>query len=217
MVSDQPGVAERMASTRLLPVLTVDDAGQAVPLGETLLQGGLDLAEVTFRTPTAEDALRAMATVPGLCVGAGTVLRIDQVDRAVDAGARFIVTPGLNADVVRRCLALSVPVFPGVATATEVMRATDLGLDVVKLFPAEHLGGVRMLAALGAPFPALRFVPTGGIDAASALSYLRHPAVLAVGGSWMAPAGLVRAGDWEQIRRLTAAAVDALASLEVPR
>jgi 2-dehydro-3-deoxyphosphogluconate aldolase / (4S)-4-hydroxy-2-oxoglutarate aldolase len=213
-VADQADVAPRMAAARLLPVLVLDEAGQAARLGETLLQNGLDLAEVTFRTPAAEDALRAMATVPGLCVGAGTVLRADQVDRAVGAGARFVVSPGLDDAVVRRCLDLSVPVFPGVATATEVMRALDLGLAVVKLFPAEPLGGLRMLSALSAPFPGLRFVPTGGIDAASAAAYLRHPAVLAVGGSWMAPASLVRAGDWAQIGRLTADAVTAARSLK---
>lgn len=211
------GAVQALAPAKLLPVLVIDDATTAVHLGHALLEGGLGVAEVTFRTPGAEAALRAMAAVPGLCVGAGTVLDVGQVELAVQAGARFVVSPGLSTAVVRRCLELSVPVFPGVATPTEVMRAMDLGVEVVKLFPAEILGGPPALSALAGPFPAMRFIPTGGITAASAPSYLRHASVLAVGGSWMAPADLVRAGAWHQITALTRDAVHAAAGPETSR
>lgn len=210
-------VVKRMEAARLLPVLVVGDARHAARLGEALLEGGLDLAEVTMRTPAAEDALRAMASVDRLCVGAGTVLTVEQVDRAVDCGARFIVSPGLDADVVRRCLLLSVPVFPGVATATEQMRAIRLGIRAVKLFPVGPLGGLAAVSALAAAFTGVRFIPTGGVDAASAPSYLAHPAVLAVGGSWMAPTSSVQAADWERVTKLSAEAVSAVRSLEVHR
>ncbi|MGH3445980.1 MAG: bifunctional 4-hydroxy-2-oxoglutarate aldolase/2-dehydro-3-deoxy-phosphogluconate aldolase [Nocardioidaceae bacterium] len=193
-----PGVADLLASSRLLPVLQVD-AAVATRLGHALREGGLDVAEVTLRSPDAEGALRAMAEVDGLCVGAGTVLVADQVDRAVDAGARFVVSPGLDTDVVRRCRELGTPVFPGVATPTELMHAAALGLDVVKLFPAATLGGPDAVAALAGPFPRIRFVPTGGISADAAAAYLAHPSVLAVGGSFMAPAELVAAADWAAI------------------
>jgi 2-dehydro-3-deoxyphosphogluconate aldolase / (4S)-4-hydroxy-2-oxoglutarate aldolase len=217
MSADIAEVDERLAAARLLPVLVLDDPDTAVGLAEALLAGGLDLAEVTFRTAAAEAALRAMATVSGMCVGAGTVLTADQVDRAVDAGARFVVSPGLNPDVVRRCADLTVPVFPGVATATELMSAIRLGVRTVKLFPAKPLGGPGAVSALAGPFPGIRFIPTGGVDASTVAAYLGHPAVLAVGGSWMAPAALVRAGDWHRIAELTAGAVSAAHDVEVSR
>lgn len=210
-------ITGRLANSRLLPVLVIDDARSAAPLAEALLKGGLDLAEVTFRTPGAEEALHAMTSVPGMCVGAGTVLTLDQVDRAVQAGAQFVVSPGLDTDVVRHCLELAVPVFPGVATATEVMRAISLGIQTVKLFPAACLGGPATIAALAGPFPGIQFIPTGGVQESSAVSYIAHPAVLAVGGSWMAPSQLVRAGDWDKITALTSAAVSAARAVEVSR
>jgi 2-dehydro-3-deoxyphosphogluconate aldolase / (4S)-4-hydroxy-2-oxoglutarate aldolase len=217
-MAPEPGarVTDLLAAARLLPVLVVDRPRSAQPLAEALLAGGLALAEVTFRTPEARDVLREMAQVPGMCAGAGTVLTEAQVDAAAGAGARFVVSPGLDRSVVRRCRELELPVFPGVATATEVMAALSLGADTVKLFPAASLGGTATVAALAAPFPGLKFVPTGGIDATGAASYLRHPAVLAVGGSWMAPAALVRAGEWRQITDLTAQAVAVTETLEIP-
>ncbi|KUM75278.1 bifunctional 4-hydroxy-2-oxoglutarate aldolase/2-dehydro-3-deoxy-phosphogluconate aldolase [Streptomyces griseorubiginosus] len=200
-------LASVLAGARLMPVLTVPSAASAGPLADALAAGGARCAEVTFRTPDAEQALKAMAAHGGLAVGAGTVLTPEQAERAVAAGARFVVSPGFDEDVVAKCRELAVPVVPGVASATELMRALRAGLDTVKLFPAEPLGGLPMLRALAAPFPQARFVPTGGIDASRLPAYLAHPAVLAVGGSWMATAVHLERGEYEEIRRLTAEAV----------
>jgi 2-dehydro-3-deoxyphosphogluconate aldolase / (4S)-4-hydroxy-2-oxoglutarate aldolase len=191
----------------LVPVIVVEDPRAAPPLAEALAAGGLRCAEVTFRTPAAEAALAAMAVDPGMLVGAGTVVHPEQVDRAVEAGARFVVSPGLSAPVVRRCRELGVPAMPGVATATEIQAAGEEGLRVLKFFPAEALGGLAMLKALAAPFPGVRFVPTGGITAAQLRAYLDHPSVLAVGGSWMVAPKLIASGAWDEITRLTAEAV----------
>ncbi|HEY8986492.1 MAG TPA: bifunctional 4-hydroxy-2-oxoglutarate aldolase/2-dehydro-3-deoxy-phosphogluconate aldolase [Streptomyces sp.] len=201
-----------LAEARIVPVLTVPDPATAAPLAHALAAGGARCAEVTFRTPDAEQVVEAMAAQGDLVVGAGTVLTAEQADRAVAAGARFVVSPGLDHEVVVRCRELGVPVLPGVATATELMRALKAGLDTVKFFPAEPLGGRAMLRALAAPFPGLRFMPTGGIDAAALPGYLAEPSVLAVGGSWMATPALLRSGDWAEIRRLTAEAVRGSAS-----
>ena len=200
-------VLEAIATARLLPVVVIDDAQAAPPLAAALSRGGLRCAEITLRTAAAETALRAMAADPGMVVGAGTVLNAAQAARAIGAGARYIVTPGLSLEVVRHCQARSVPVFPGVATASEMLAALDAGIETVKFFPAEQLGGVSMLKALAAPFPMMRFIPTGGVTAANLAGYLRHPAVLAAGGSWMVAASLINAGDFDEITRLTAEAV----------
>jgi 2-dehydro-3-deoxyphosphogluconate aldolase/(4S)-4-hydroxy-2-oxoglutarate aldolase len=201
-------VASVLSGARILPVLTVPSVATAGPLADALTAGGARCAEVTFRTPDAEQVVKAMAAHGGLTVGAGTVLTSEQAERAVAAGARFVVSPGYDAEVVATCRELDVPVVPGVATATEVMRALRAGLDTVKLFPAEPLGGMGMLKALAAPFPRARFLPTGGIGPAHLPGYLAHPAVLAVGGSWMATTGHVERGDYDGIRRLTAEAVE---------
>ncbi|BAL89872.1 putative KDPG and KHG aldolase [Actinoplanes missouriensis 431] len=171
----------------VVPVVVLDDPGRAAALGEALVGGGLPIAEVTLRTPGALAGIAAMAENPDLLVGAGTVLTAAQADAAVEAGARFVVSPGLSRAVVERCRALRVPVLPGVATATEVLAAADLGLDAVKFFPAATSGGAPAVAALAAVFAGMRFVPTGGITAANAGEYLALPSVLAVGGSWMVP------------------------------
>ncbi|MER6569048.1 bifunctional 4-hydroxy-2-oxoglutarate aldolase/2-dehydro-3-deoxy-phosphogluconate aldolase [Streptomyces sp. NPDC001093] len=196
------------AGTRILPVLTVPSAATAAPLADALAAGGARCAEVTFRTPDAEQVVKAMAAHGGLTVGAGTVLTPEQVERAVEAGARFVVSPGFDADVVARCRELAVPVVPGIATATELMRALRAGLDTVKLFPAEPLGGLGFLKALAAPFPQARFLPTGGIGPVHLPGYLSHSAVVTVGGSWMATAGHLERGDYDEVRRLTAEAVE---------
>lgn len=200
-------VLAAITAARLLPVVVIDDPRTALPLAAALRRGGLSCAEITLRTPAAEEAIRAMATDPEVMVGAGTVLNAAQAARVIDAGARFIVTPGFSLAVVRHCQARSVPVFPGVATATELMAALDAGIETVKFFPAEQLGGVAMLKGLAAPFGTVRFIPTGGISAANLAGYLGHPAVRAVGGSWMAASSLIRAGDFDEITRLTAEAV----------
>lgn len=202
-------VLDHLANHLLLPVVVLDDPVSAAPLAAALVAGGLPLAEVTFRTPRALESLRIMAADTELCVGAGTVLTVDQVDAAVDAGAKFVVSPGLNENVVRRCAELDVLAIPGVATATEITDALHLGVRVAKLFPAAQLGGPQAVHALAGPFPQMRFVPTGGISAETAAGYLKHPAVLAVGGSWMVPADAVARGDFAQVAELTGQAVAA--------
>jgi 2-dehydro-3-deoxyphosphogluconate aldolase/(4S)-4-hydroxy-2-oxoglutarate aldolase len=192
---------------RLLPVVVLTDADDAGPLGESLLDGGLRCVEVTFRTDAAAAAIQTLAKQSEMLVGAGTVLTRDQVDQAVDAGARFVVTPGFGPAVVRRCQELGVPVFPGVASATEIMMALDAGLETVKFFPAEQLGGVAMVKALAAPFRSVRFIPTGGVTTANLAGYLANPAVLAVGGTWMVAPDLLAAGEWDEVTRRTRAAV----------
>lgn len=198
---------DKLAVVRIVPVVVVDDAAVAAPLGNALLAGGLPFAEVTFRTPAAGDAIREMSGIGGLVVGAGTVLCSAQVESAVAAGAQFIVSPGFSADVLRAAREHDVPVITGAATATEIQMALEHGQDVVKLFPAEALGGLATLKALSAPFPSVRFVPTGGITELTAASYLAESAVLAVGGSWMVARDLLAAGDFAAVTARSAAAV----------
>ncbi|MBE9940407.1 bifunctional 4-hydroxy-2-oxoglutarate aldolase/2-dehydro-3-deoxy-phosphogluconate aldolase [Cellulosimicrobium cellulans] len=211
------GPLEGIARARVVPVVVVDDAAQGVLVASALRDGGLPVAEVTFRTAGARAAIEAIAReVPDVLVGAGTLVTAAQVDEAVDAGARFLVSPGLSAAVVRRAQELGVPVVPGVATPSDVIAALDLGLDVVKLFPANVVGGPAAVKAFSAPFPGLRFVPTGGVGAANLLDYLALPAVLAAGGSWMVDAALVRAGDTAEITRRTREAVALAATAPHP-
>ncbi|WP_329271144.1 bifunctional 4-hydroxy-2-oxoglutarate aldolase/2-dehydro-3-deoxy-phosphogluconate aldolase [Streptomyces pseudovenezuelae] len=206
------GLAAVLAGSRLLPVLTVPSVASAGPLADALAAGGARCAEVTFRTPDAEQVVKAMAAHGGLTVGAGTVLTAEQAERAVAAGARFLVSPGFDEEVIDKARELGVPVAPGVATATELMRALKAGVETVKLFPAEPLGGTGMLRALAAPFPQARFVPTGGIGPGRLAAYLGHPSVLAVGGSWIATPGHLERGEYDEIRRLTAEAVERAAA-----
>lgn len=191
---------EVLGRHRLLPVLVLDDAGAAAPLGAALVEGELPLAEVTLRTPVALAALERMAAVPGLVAGAGSVVSAEQVDAVARVGGQFVVSPGLHLPVVERCAALGVACLPGVATPSEVMAARAAGLDAVKLFPAHLLGGPAAVEALSGPFPTMRFVPTGGVDEQSLPAYLALPAVLAVGGSWMVPRSLVGSGAFDLIR-----------------
>ncbi len=200
-------VLEAITAARLLPVVVIEDARTAPPLAAALRRGGLNCAEITLRTPAAEAAIAALAAGGDVLVGAGTVLNAAQAARVIDAGAGFVVTPGFSLQVVRHCQARSVPVFPGVATATELMAALDAGIETVKFFPAEQLGGVATLKALAAPFATMKFIPTGGISVGNLAGYLGLPAVRAAGGSWMATASLIGAGDFDEITRLTAEAV----------
>lgn len=197
------------AGFRVIPVVTLADAAQAVPVATALAAGGLPVAEVTFRTAAADAALAALAQVPGMLVGAGSVLNVAHVERALNAGARFVVSPGVSVDVIRRCATAGVPVFPGVATATDLMLALEEGVRVVKFYPAELLGGLAMLDALAAPFPDVRFVPTGGLSAASIAGYLAHPRVAAVGGTWIVSSTLLARQAFDDITRLAAEAVHA--------
>lgn len=193
----------------VIPVVVINDANRAPMLGEALLAGGIPVAEVTFRTSAAPAAIREMSAVPGLLVGAGTVIDPGQVDKAAEAGAKFIVSPGLSAAVVARALFHGIPVYPGTVTPTEVMAALDLGLTTLKFFPAGTYGGPAALRNLGAPFPQVRFIPTGGVSAENLHDYLVLPNVAAVGGSWMVPQHAIDAGDSASIVRLCSQAATA--------
>ncbi|WP_082131462.1 MULTISPECIES: bifunctional 4-hydroxy-2-oxoglutarate aldolase/2-dehydro-3-deoxy-phosphogluconate aldolase [Cellulomonas] len=206
-------VLARLAAHRLVPVVVVDDAHDADALGSALVGGGLPVAEVTFRTAAAPDAIRALRARGDVLVGAGTVLTAAQVDQAVAAGADYVVSPGTSRAVVERCAEHGVLALPGAVTASEVQAALELGVTTVKFFPAGTSGGAAAIAALVAPFGGVRFVPTGGVGPANLAEYLALPAVAAVGGSWMVPRDLVRAGDVTGVRALVADAVALAASL----
>ena len=198
---------EIIAQNRLVPVIALEQSDLAVPLAEALIAGGLPIAEITFRTAAAEQVIRSMVAQGGLCVGAGTVLSIDQVDQAQEAGAQFIVSPGFNPAVVRRCLDLGLTVFPGTSTPSDLDRARDHGLTAVKFFPAEAMGGVAMLKAIAAPYQMMRFIPTGGIGPENLKSYLSLAPVIACGGSWMVKPQLFADGNFTQVEQLTREAV----------
>jgi 2-dehydro-3-deoxyphosphogluconate aldolase / (4S)-4-hydroxy-2-oxoglutarate aldolase len=192
-------IAAIMRLAPVIPVLTVERVADARPIAEALVAGGLRALEVTLRTPAALDVIRAMKDVEGAVVGAGTVLSPRDLDAAFEAGARFIVSPGLTERVAEEARIAAVPLLPGVATATEVMRGLDLGLAHFKFFPAEQAGGVAMLKAFAGPFAEARFCPTGGVTQGNAANYLGLPNVLCVGGSWIATPELIAAGAWAEI------------------
>lgn len=196
-----------LAESPVVPVVVVDSADEGIKVGQALVAGGIRTAEVTFRTAAAADAIRAMSDIEDLNVGAGTVINPAQVDEAIAAGARYIVSPGFSADVVRAAQAADVPVLPACTDGSWLMAARELGLDVVKFFPAGIMGGVKAIQALAAPFPGMGFVPTGGVSAANLPDYLACPAVKACGGSWMVSAALVKEGRYDEIERLSAEAV----------
>jgi 2-dehydro-3-deoxyphosphogluconate aldolase/(4S)-4-hydroxy-2-oxoglutarate aldolase len=190
----------------VMPVLVVERVSDAAPLACTLVGAGLPVLEVTLRTTAALAAIRAMAEVPGALVGAGTIVGADDVDAAVEAGASFLVSPGLTPAIVERARLRGRPILPGVATASDILRGLELGLDAFKFFPAEAAGGVAMLEAFAGPFPGCRFCPTGGVTADTAAAWLSLPNVPCVGGSWVAPPDLVRASDWTAIATRASAA-----------
>ena len=207
-------VAEKIAGFGVVPVIVLDDVKDAAPLAKALVEGGLPCAEVTFRTAAAEESIRIMATeYPDMFVGAGTVLTIEQVDRAVAAGAKFIVSPGFDPEIVDYCLEKEIPVFPGCITPSEVAQAVKRGLKVVKFFPAEQFGGVATIKAMAAPYVGLKFMPTGGVSAKNLESYLSCDKIIACGGSWMVKGDLVKAGKFDEIKNLTEEAVKLAASI----
>ena len=208
-----PRLSPAVAHT-LVPVVVIDDAARATGLGHALVAGGLPVAEVTFRTAAARASIEAMAAVPDLVEGAGTGRTPEQVTQAVEAGARYIVSPGLSEAVVRRCQELGVPVLPGAVTATEVQAAAELGLGTVKFFPAETSGGAAAIKAPPAPFGDITFGPTRGIGPKNLADYLAVEAVVGVGGSWMCPRDAVAAGDFATIERLCREAVELVAQLK---
>ena len=197
-------VLEQFAQIGIIPVVVLNDVKDAIPLGKALMEGGLPCAEVTFRTDAAEESIRVMAKeFPDMLVGAGTVLTIEQVDRAVNAGAKFIVSPGINPKIVEYCVNNNIPITPGTCNPTNVETAIEFGLDVVKFFPAEAAGGLKYIKAIAAPYPQMKFMPTGGISEANVREYLAYDRIIACGGSWMVKGDLIKAGDFDKIRELT--------------
>ena len=207
-------VAEKIQEIGIVPVVVLNDAKDAAPLAKALCEGGLPCAEVTFRTDAAEESIRLMTTeFPEMFVGAGTVLTIDQVDRAVAAGAKFIVSPGFDPEIVDYCISKEIPVFPGCITPSEVAQAVKRGLKVVKFFPAAQFGGVSTIKALAAPYVGVKFMPTGGVNAANLADYLGCDKIVACGGSWMVKGDLVKAGKFDEIKALVEEAVQLVADI----
>lgn len=201
-------ILKEISRIGIVPVVKIDNAKDAVPLADALIKGGLPCAEVTFRTAAAEEAIALMTKeFPEMLVGAGTVLTTEQVDKAVGAGAKFIVTPGFNETVVKYCVERNIPITPGCPSTSDIEAALALGLDVVKFFPAENLGGINMIKALAAPYVGVKFMPTGGINAKNINSYLDCDKILACGGSWMVKDTLINEGKFDEIEALTKEAV----------
>ena len=209
-------VLEEFSKIGIIPVIALDDAKDAAPLAEALIKGGLPCAEVTFRTAAAEESIRIMASqYPEMLVGAGTVLTTDQVDRAVNAGAKFIVSPGLNPKVVKYCGEKGIPVTPGTTNPSDIEQAIELGLEVVKFFPAEAAGGLNMIKSMAAPYTNMKFMPTGGINASNVCNYLDFKKIIACGGSWMVKKDLISAGEFDKITALTKEAVETMLGFEL--
>jgi len=214
MPTDVDDVLTQLADVRVLPLIVIDDPADALPLARALIDGGLPCAEITFRTSRAAEAIRAIADSSlDILLGAGTVLTLRQATEARAAGAQFIVTPGFNPEVVDFCQENSMPVFPGVCTPTEVEAAMQKGLDVLKFFPAEPMGGAPFLKAISAPYSMVRFIPTGGINLNNLPAYSAVRSVVACGGSWLAPQEWIRAKSFERIRGETERAVQAVHAL----
>lgn len=188
----------------IVPVVVLNDAKDAYKLGEALMEGGLPCAEVTFRTEAAKEAIKIMSKeYPEMLVGAGTVLTIKQVDEAVENGAKFIVSPGINPKVVEYCVNNNIPITPGTCTPSNVETALEFGIDVVKFFPAEPSGGLNFIKAIAAPYTGVRFMPTGGINEVNVRDYLKYDRIIACGGSWMVKGDLIKAGEFDKIKELT--------------
>ena len=195
---------KQIGSIGIVPVVVLNNVSDAEPLAESLIKGSLACAEVTFRTDAAEESIRAISKkFPEMFVGAGTVLTVEQVDRAIGAGAKFIVSPGLNPKVVEYCLKKGYPVTPGIMTPTELEVALGFGLDVVKFFPSENAGGLKMIKAMSAPYTMMKFMPTGGINSKNVRDYLSCDKILACGGSWMVKGDLISSGRFDEVERLT--------------
>ena len=200
---------EKRGQYGIVPVVVLNDSKDAEPLADALCEGGLACAEVTFRTEAAAESIKIMSEKhPEMLVGAGTVLTVEQVDEAVAAGAKFIVSPGLNSEVVKYCLDKNIAITPGVVTPSEMELAIELGLNIVKFFPAEPSGGLSMIKAVSAPYTMLKFMPTGGINPGNVKEYLKSDKIFACGGSWMVKGDLVDAGDFDKIKELTKEAAD---------
>lgn len=199
---------EKISQFGLVPVVVLEDERDALPLAKALVEGGLPVAEVTFRTAAAEASIKKMCEVyPDMVVGAGTVLSVEQVEKAVAAGAKFIVSPGYDEEIVNYCLEKDIPIYPGTVTPSDLSKAVKKGLSVVKFFPAEQYGGVNTIKALAAPFTTVKFMPTGGVNAKNLKDYLSCNKIVACGGSWMVKGDLIKAQEFEKIKELTREAV----------
>ncbi|MBQ6348601.1 MAG: bifunctional 4-hydroxy-2-oxoglutarate aldolase/2-dehydro-3-deoxy-phosphogluconate aldolase [Clostridia bacterium] len=198
---------EQVAACGVVPVVVLEDAAQAVPTAKALLKGGINAMEITFRTSAAKASIEKVAKeVPEMIVGAGTVVNVQQLHDAVEAGAKFIVSPGSDAEIIAEAIKLGVPITPGVVTPSEIMVGLKLGLKVFKFFPAENYGGLKTIKALSGPFPQIKILPTGGINQANAAEYFKNPKILAVGGSWMCTKDMIASGDFDGIAEKSAAA-----------
>ena len=196
-------VLERLAASIVVPVVVIDDAKDAIPTAKAMAAGGVDVMEITFRTAAAPDAIQAVAeNCPDVLVGAGTIVNVEQAKLAVEMGAKFIVSPGFSDEVVGWCVENNIPVAPGCVTPTEIMGALKHGLKMVKFFPANVYGGLNAMKNLSAPFVGLKFLPTGGVNAANIKEYIDAPFIHAVGGSWVCPKNEIAAGNWEKITQL---------------
>lgn len=209
-------IMQKLSLIGIVPVIAINDAADAVPLCRALRDGGLPCAEITFRTAAAAEAIANVAReLPDVLVGAGTVLTCEQVDRAIAAGAKFIVSPGLNPEVVKYCIEKGVPVTPGTSNPSDVEAALALGLETVKFFPAEAAGGLKYIKSIAAPYVNVKFMPTGGVNEKNLLDYLSFDKILCCGGSWMVPGDAVKAKDWAKIEALTASAVRLMLGFEI--
>ena len=209
-------ILKQLSLIGIVPVIAIDNAEDAVPLAQALCEGGLPCAEVTFRTAAAADAIAAMTKAfPDMAVGAGTVLTTEQVDRAVAAGSKFIVSPGLNPEVVKYCQKIGVPVCPGTSNPSDVEVALSLGLKTVKFFPAEAAGGLKYIKSIAAPYTNVTFMPTGGVNEKNLLDYLSFKKIICCGGSWMVPKDAIAAHDWDKIKSLVSSAVQLMLGFEI--
>lgn len=209
-------ILKQISNYGIVPVIKFDRVEDALPLAKALCDGGLPVAEITFRTECAAEAMKLVSTeLPQMLVGAGTILTIEQVDEAVAAGAQFIVSPGLNPKVVKYCVEKGIPVTPGCANPSDVEQAIELGLDVVKFFPAEAAGGLNMIKSMAAPYTKIKFMPTGGINASNINNYLAFDKIIACGGSWMVNDALIASGEWDKITELTKEAVNTMLGFEL--
>ena len=207
-------IYEKMEELKVIPVIVLNDAKNAVPVGEALVGGGLPVAEVTFRTAAAEESIKLLTeNFPEMLVGAGTVLNVAQARKALSAGAKFIVSPGLDEELVSFCINNDIPVVPGVQTPSEMMKAVNLGLKYVKFFPAEASGGLKTINAICAAFPGVKVMPTGGVGPANLAQYLSSPKVFCCGGSWMVKSAMIEDGNFDMIKAMTDETVDTVRRL----
>ncbi len=207
-------VYEEIKKCGIIPVVAMDKCADIVPLANALIKGGLRCIEITFRTDAAQDAISMLRqNIPDMIIAAGTVLTTEQVDQAIEAGADFIVSPGSNTDVIKHCLSRNIDIIPGVMTPSEIERNLQLGIDVMKFFPAEQVGGIDFLKALHGPYRTVRFMPTGGLNAANVGSYLEQDYIIACGGSWMVKPSMINDNEWDQIAQLAHEASQIVAEL----